>query len=587
MTKKTGFVVACLVAAGAMALTAVGCKTDGFGIPILPREGPAIITTTPAQPTLQRRFVVDLRNYLEASTLAWEFGDGSVALNLSRAAGTEVTHTYANAGTFTVKVHVFGGKNPLNQYAPLLGSGELPVNVIGPNQNPTAQFVSTTPTGGAARELQFDGSSSSDPDGQIVKFAWDFGDGATSTEGGIVRHTFAAPGRYAVKLTVTDNRDGTASTTQTVVANVPPVAAYTSVNAVDGTGAARPQVFDFDASTSSDADGQIVSYKWSFGDNSAEDSGQTVQHTFPNPGEFSVTLTVTDNLGGTDVETRTIDATGTDPFISEVSPEVGEVGGNVTVQLTGFNLTANPTVRLTSATLPDITATSVNFVNDRRVDATFNLAGAGTGLRSIVLTDTAARTTTKADAFTVVTPNRVRMVTSLGDIVLEMDRTAAPNTVTNFYQYIADGFYDNTVFHRVVNTPNPFVIQGGGFESLGQGADPRLKEKTPRAAINSEANNGLSNLRGTIAMALRGQNANSATSQFFINLADNTSLDNGPPPFTVFGKVVEGLTVVDAIAAVQVGTFNVTANNTSGGTITTEFENVPVTDVTVIRVVRE
>jgi cyclophilin family peptidyl-prolyl cis-trans isomerase len=168
-----------------------------------------------------------------------------------------------------------------------------------------------------------------------------------------------------------------------------------------------------------------------------------------------------------------------------------------------------------------------------------------------------------------------------------MDRQAAPNTVLNFFQYIEDDFYDNTVFHRVVNTPSPFVIQGGAFESLGQGNSPRLQERQPRDPIQSEAGNGLSNIRATIAMALRGSDANSATSQFFINLDDNSFLDDGSPPFTVFGEVTDGMTVVDAIAAVPTGSFLVTVVDDDGITSNTTFQDVPVEDVTVIDIFRE
>ena len=97
---------------------------------------------------------------------------------------------------------------------------------------------------------------------------------------------------------------------------------------------------------------------------------------------------------------------------------------------------------------------------------------------------------------------------------------------------------------------------------------------------------GLKNDRGTIAMALRGQDADSATDQFFINVADNTNLDNGPPPFTVFGNVVQGLAIVDSIVAVPVATVNVRALQ-NGTLVTTSFDNVPVTDVTVVRAERE
>jgi peptidyl-prolyl cis-trans isomerase A (cyclophilin A) len=141
---------------------------------------------------------------------------------------------------------------------------------------------------------------------------------------------------------------------------------------------------------------------------------------------------------------------------------------------------------------------------------------------------------------------KVKLATSMGDIVIELDAQKAPKTVENFMQYVKAGHYSNTVFHRVI--PN-FMIQGGGMT-----AD--MNEKPTQPPIPLESHNGLNNLRGTIAMARTG-NPNSATSQFFINVKDNAFLDaansrdgNG---YAVFGKVVSGMDVVDRIKAVPTG----------------------------------
>ena len=152
----------------------------------------------------------------------------------------------------------------------------------------------------------------------------------------------------------------------------------------------------------------------------------------------------------------------------------------------------------------------------------------------------------------------VVMETSLGSIKLELDGDKAPVTVNNFLSYVEDGFYDGTVFHRVI--PN-FMIQGGGFE-------PGLKQKKTKAPIQNEAPNGLSNMRGTIAMA-RTSDLNSATAQFFINVEDNQGLDDRRSPYCVFGKVVEGMDVVDKIKAVSTGRRG-------------PHENVPAQDVTIV-----
>ncbi len=140
-------------------------------------------------------------------------------------------------------------------------------------------------------------------------------------------------------------------------------------------------------------------------------------------------------------------------------------------------------------------------------------------------------------------PPKVKLQTNLGDIVIELDDQNAPVTTENFLKYTEEGFYNGTIFHRVIKG---FMIQGGGFT-----ADMSQKKTHPQ--IINEAANGLKNLRGTISMA-RTNNPNSATSQFFINHADNNPLNytpNSNPGYTVFGKVTEGLDVVDKIAAVK------------------------------------
>jgi peptidyl-prolyl cis-trans isomerase A (cyclophilin A) len=155
---------------------------------------------------------------------------------------------------------------------------------------------------------------------------------------------------------------------------------------------------------------------------------------------------------------------------------------------------------------------------------------------------------------------RVAFETSEGRIVVEVQADKAPKSVANFLQYVNDGFYDGTIFHRVING---FMIQGGGF-----GAN--MVQKPTRAAVPIESTNGLKNVRGAVAMA-RTADPNSATAQFFINVVDNPRLDY--PSFdgygyTVFGNVVEGMDVVDKIRAVATG-------RREG------YENVPLTPVVI------
>jgi len=141
---------------------------------------------------------------------------------------------------------------------------------------------------------------------------------------------------------------------------------------------------------------------------------------------------------------------------------------------------------------------------------------------------------------------KVKLETSAGDIVIELDAAKAPNSVDNFLKYVKAGHYNGTVFHRVISN---FMIQGGGMTT-------DLKEKPTRPPIGLESRNGLTNQRGTVAMA-RTNDPNSATAQFFINVKDNDFLNqanardgNG---YAVFGKVVEGMDVVDKIRAVPTG----------------------------------
>jgi peptidyl-prolyl cis-trans isomerase B (cyclophilin B) len=142
----------------------------------------------------------------------------------------------------------------------------------------------------------------------------------------------------------------------------------------------------------------------------------------------------------------------------------------------------------------------------------------------------------------------IKLQTTLGDIVLELDAEKAPITVKNFLQYVREGHYDGTIFHRVIDN---FMIQGGGF-------DPDMKQLPTRTPIKNEADNGLKNDKYTIAMA-RTPNPHSASSQFFINTKNNDFLNFTAPTsqgwgYAVFGRVVEGFEVVDAIGKVETGT---------------------------------
>lgn len=156
--------------------------------------------------------------------------------------------------------------------------------------------------------------------------------------------------------------------------------------------------------------------------------------------------------------------------------------------------------------------------------------------------------------------------TSMGSLKVELYQEKAPLTVKNFLDYVDAKHYDGTIFHRVIgkeNSGKDFMIQGGGF-------DAQMKEKATRGGVKNEAGNGLTNARGTLAMA-RTPDPDSATAQFFVNVADNKFLDRGqadPSGYTVFGRVIEGMAVVDKIKAVKTGRKG-------------RYDDVPVEDVTI------
>ena len=189
--------------------------------------------------------------------------------------------------------------------------------------------------------------------------------------------------------------------------------------------------------------------------------------------------------------------------------------------------------------------------------AVLNCAVTATGEQPLVITGTNGKLL-YSGSLTVPLP-QVDLVTSQGSVLVELDPAAAPLTVTNFLTYVNSGYYDNTLFHRVIPS---FVVQGGGY------LPGLIRKAGQRPPIVLESNKGLSNARGTLAMA-RTTVPDSATSEFFINLVDNPTLDYlspASPGYAVFGKVLSGLEVIDAVA-------------TQPTTLSSGFRDVPVTDV--------
>lgn len=216
------------------------------------------------------------------ASYTWDFGDGATGT------GVTASHTYATAGTFTATLTV------TDDSGTTATTTRTVTTTLAPNQDPTAAFTTATDL----LELTVNASTSTDADGTIESYAWNFGDGSTGS-GATATHSYASVGTYTVRLTVTDNRGGTATVTRdvTVTQNEAPVAAFT-------TSVANLAV-SVNAGGSTDADGSIASYAWDFGDG-ATDTGATVSHTYAAGGTYTVTLTVKDDRGATNTTTKTV-----------------------------------------------------------------------------------------------------------------------------------------------------------------------------------------------------------------------------------------------------------------------------------------
>lgn len=246
-------------------------------------------------------------------------------------------------------------------------------------------------------------------------------------------------------------------------------------------------------------------------------------------------------------------STGFPPTITGVKPQTLMYGKTATIYLGGKDLRSSLVVDTLGGCINPSFAS--NSTTDTLVlNCTVKVAG---DMPLIVKTD--AGEVVYSGTLTVPKP-QVGIVTALGNIVVELDPTAAPITVNNFLNYANSGYYRNTLFHRVISG---FMIQGGGFTT------GMVKKPGQGAPIVSESKNGLSNVRGSIAMA-RLDDKDSATSEFYINHVDNLYLDYSATSagYTVFGKVVQGLDVVDTIAGKATGYVN-------------GYANVPLEDITI------
>jgi len=303
----------------------------------------------------------------------WYFGDGGYAL------GPTASHTFA-AGTYTVKLVVTSSDSSEGTQSQTLS--------IGANAPPIASFTFAC----SGLTCSFDASASSDPDGRILRYAWDFGDGTTLISGSIppiASRTYAAHGAYTVTLTVTDNGNAASQTTHVVTVsapNAPPVASFTS--------ACSALTCSFNASGSSDPDGTIASYAWSFGDGTSA-SGVTASHTYAAGGTYSVTLTVTDNAAATG------QAAGSVTVVAPNVPPVASFTSACSALTCSFNASGSSdpdgTIASYAWTFGDGTSAS-------GVTVSHAYAAGGTYSVTLTVTDNAAATSTQAQSVTVAPP---------------------------------------------------------------------------------------------------------------------------------------------------------------------------------------
>ncbi|MBC7723892.1 MAG: PKD domain-containing protein [Burkholderiaceae bacterium] len=308
------------------------------------------------------------------ASYAWTFGDGATAT------GSTATHTYAAAGNYPVVLTVTDNAGATNTQT-------RTVTVTAANIAPTAAFT----TGVSNLVLAVNGNTSSDPDGTIAGYAWDFGDGSTAT-GATASHTYASAGTRTVTLTVTDDRGATNVATQPVtvaLANVAPTAAFTSTVANLAT--------SVDGTTSSDSDGTVSSWAWNFGDGSTA-TGSTASHTYASAGTYAVTLTVTDNQGATNQSSAPV---------TVAAPPPANVAPTAVFSATSADLTATVDGSGSSDTDGTIAAWAWNFGDSATgtgSSTTHAYTAAGTYTVTLTVTDNAGAVGTTTRQVTVTAP---------------------------------------------------------------------------------------------------------------------------------------------------------------------------------------
>jgi PKD repeat protein len=272
----------------------------------------ASFSVNPSQGSINTEITFDGRSSHDPDgkikTYQWEFGDGA------QASGGLVVHKFQSAGTFSTKLTVTDNKGIANSLSKDI--------LIDNNRPPVAHYNFTPQKGTVNTTFEFDGTSSTDGDGRIIRYIWDFKDG-TQKQGDKVKHKFTESGSFNVKLTVFDNHEAQGFIEKDLrVAGLPPIAKF-SVSPFSGD---TSTVFRFDASNSEDPDGRIEDYLWKFSDHS-EDSGKIVEHRFSSEGSFNVTLTVVDNDRMRNETSRTISVHDNNPPPPDPDPDPPPSGG--------------------------------------------------------------------------------------------------------------------------------------------------------------------------------------------------------------------------------------------------------------------
>lgn len=303
---------------------------------------------------------------------------------------------------------------------------------------------------------------------------------------------------------------------------------------------------------------QAARINWDFGDGGfvadlTVETGRSVSHEFTASGTFEVKVYLFTQRNWLDGGRSRLIATGTLPIAVgdaatptttyTITPGFGEVNtNNLEIMIEGEDFVDGATARLEKAG-DRIVAKSTDVLSDTMIRARFDLTGAATGEYTVIVENLDETQFVLPEPFRVVTTNLVRMKTSMGDVLLELVDDA-PITTENFLRYVEDKFYDGTIIHRVVKD---FVVQGGGYLPGG------VARSGKRGPIVNEFSADRSNVRGTVAMAKLSSDPDSATSEFFVNLTDNSeNLDAQNGGFTVFADVIEGMDVIDSIAQVAV-----------------------------------